>query len=281
MISRDYVVFAFSAAVLSACLSAQVSAKSAPKISLQAIYNSRDAAFENENSAGALAPYAADVIIINTDGTQSRGVAAQREELGKLFTSGIALSAPDTELEEFTLDKAGHEATVKAVRHLTVTSKSAVLGVLPSTVVEETVRDHWVEGKDGWHITQERRLTPSTLLALCSDAAAGPTSNKIVGKWVGYIPSSTGVQALMTMRFRENGMEAETVVSSRQNISQESTYIADNNVLTETLTRGMENGQALHNAGDVKTIRYRFDNGQLLLIMPGTTTELHFARQPE
>ena len=83
------------------------------------------------------------------------------------------------------------------------------------------------------------------------------------------------------MRFRENGLEAETQVSPRQNISRESTYTADNGVLTETMTRGIENGQVLHIDGDVKTIRYRFDGDLLLLTLPNTASELRFARQPD
>ena len=229
----------------------------------------------------SVAGYSANVLIYDAEGNPASGTAGPREDLTKLFGSGIPWSSPLTTLEEFTTDKTGKEATVKAVRRLTVTSKVAGLGVSQKTTVEEAVRDHWVSGAGGWRITQERRLTPATLYTLCSDAAAAPTSNKIVGKWAGYVPSDTGVQALLTIRFRENGLEAETQVSPRQKISRESTYVADNGVLTETMTRGIENGQVLHIDGDVKTIRYRFDGDALLLTLPNTTSELRFTHQPD
>lgn len=266
---------------LSFCCLASAHAKADPQTALAAIYAARDTAFRNKDVVGALAGYSASVLIYDATGNPSNGTAGPREDLTKLFNSGIPWSTPKTTLDEFSADKTGKEATIKAVRHLTVTSKVVGLGVSQTTIVEEAVRDHWVSGAGGWRITQERRLTPATLYTLCSDAAAVPTSNKVVGKWAGYVPSATGVQALMTMRFRENGLEAETLVSPRQNISRESAYTADNGVLTETMTRGIENGQVLHIDGDVKTIRYRFDNGMLLLTLPNTTSELRFTRQPD
>ena len=265
---------------LSFC-SSPTDAKTDPQTALAAIYSARDAALRNKDVAGALAGYSPTVLIYDTEGSSSNGTAGLREDLTKLFGSGIPWSAPATTLEEFTTDKTGKEATVKAVRRLTITSKVAGLGVSQATTVEEAVRDHWVNGPAGWRITQERRLTPATLYTLCSDAAAPPMSSRIVGKWAGYVPSDTGVQALMTMRFRENGLEAETLVSPRQNISRESSYTANNNVLTETMTRGIENGQVLHIDGDVKTIRYRFDGDTLLLTLPNMTSELRFSRQPD
>ncbi len=281
MISRHSLTLLLSIPVLSHCFSVPAHAKASPEAALTAIYAARDAAFRGKDVAGALAGYSPSVLIYDAQGNPSTGTAGPRADLTKLFGSGIAWSSPLTTLDEFTSDKTGKEATVKAVRHLTVSSKVAGLGVSQTATVEEAVRDHWVNGTTGWRITQERRLTPSTLYALCFDAVAAPTSNKIVGKWAGYVPSDTGVQALMTMRFRENGLEAETLVSTRQNISRESNYTADNAVLTETMTRGIENGQVLHIAGDVKTIHYRFEEGMLLLILPGTTNELRFTRQPD
>lgn len=281
MVSRHPRFFSLSIPVLSFCLLTPGHARPNAQESLTAIYASRDAAFARKDVAGSLAGYSPKVLIYDADGSPSKGTAGLREDLTKLFGSGIAWSSPLTTLEEFTADKTGKEATVKAVRHLTVKSQVAGLGVSQTAVIEEPVRDHWVNGAGGWQITQERRLASSTLYGLASDAVAAPTSNTIVGKWAGYVPSTMGVQALMTMRFRENGHEAETLVSSRQNISRESNYVADNNVLTETMTRGIENGQVLHIDGDVKTIHYRFDNGLLLLTLPGTTTELRFTRQPD
>ena len=280
MISRRPFSLLVPFALLSLC-PPPVQAKPDAQASVAAIYAARDTAFRSKNVAGALAGYSPTVLIYDADGNPSSGTAGPREDLSKLFGSGIPWSSPLTTLEEFTPDKTGKEATVKAVRRLTVSSQVAGLGVSQTATVEEAVRDHWVNGAGGWRITQERRLTPGTLYALCSDAVAAPTSNKIIGKWAGYVPSDTGVQALMTIRFRENGLEAETQVSPRQNISRESNYVAANGVLTETMTRGIENGQVLHVAGDVKTIRYRFDGGLLLLVLPGTTTELRFTRQPD
>ncbi len=281
MISRHPLTFLFFVPVFSSCLLAQTHAKPTAEASVTAIYAARDAAFRSKDVAGALAGYSPTVLIYDAAGNSSSGTAGPREDLTRLFGSGIPWSSPLTTLEEFTMDKTGKEATVKAVRRLTVTSKVIGLGVAQTTTVEEAVRDHWVSGPTGWRITQERRLTPATLYTLCSDAAAAPMSNKIVGKWAGYVPSETGVQVLMTMRFRENGSEAETLVSPRQNISREANYTADNGVLTETMTRGIENGQVLHIDGDVKTIRYRFDDGMLLLTLPNTTSELRFTRQPD
>ncbi len=281
MISRRPFSLLFPVSLLSFFCLIQARAKPDPQTSLAAIYAARDAAFRSKDVAGALAGYSPNVLIYDAEGNPSNGTAGPREDLTKLFGSGIAWSAPTTTLDEFSTDKTGKEATVKAVRRLTVTSKVAGLGVSQTATVEEAVRDHWVSGAGGWRITQERRLTPTTLYTLCSDAAAAPTASKIVGKWAGYVPSETGVQALMTMRFRENGLEAETLVSPRQNISRESTYTADNGVLTETMTRGIENGQVLHIDGDVKTIRYRFDGDLLLLTLPNTTTALRFSRQPD
>ncbi len=281
MISRRPFSLVFSVAAFSFCSLPQAQAKPDPQTALAAIYTARDTAFRHKDVAGALAGYSASVLIYDAAGNPSSGTAGPREDLTKLFGSGIPWSAPTTTLDEFTSDKTGKEATIKAVRHLTVTSKVAGLGVSQTTTVEEAVRDQWTYGPNGWQITRERRLTPSTLYTLCSDAAAAPMSNKIVGKWAGYVPSDTGVQALLTMRFRENGMEAETQVSPRQNISREATYTADNGVLTETMTRGIENGQVLHIDGDVKTIHYRFDNGSLLLTLPNTASELRFTRQPD
>ena len=126
--------------------------------------------------------------------------------------------------------KPGRRRQSKAVRRLTISSKVAGLGV--SSKRQPWKRQSGTTGStaaSGWRITQERRLTPASLYALCSDAVAAPTSNKIIGKWAGYVPSDTGVQALMTIRFRENGGEAETQVSPRQNISRESNYVADDN----------------------------------------------------
>lgn len=280
ILRRRFSLFA-SSAILSFCVAPQAHAKPDPQTALAAIYAARDAAFRSKDVAGALAGYSPNVLIYDADGNPSTGTAGPREDLTKLFGSGIPWSSPLTTLDEFTADKTGKEATVKAVRRLTITSKVAGLGVSQTATVEEAVRDHWVSGAGGWHITQERRLSPATLYTLCSDAAAAPTSNKIVGKWAGYVPSDTGVQALLTIRFRENGLEAETQVSPRQKISRESTYTADNGVLTETMTRGIENGQVLHIDGDVKTIRYRFDNGLLLLTLPNMTSELRFTRQPD
>ena len=283
MISRRPFPFLLSAAALSFCsfCSPSAHAKTDPQTALAAIYAARDTAFRNKDVTGALAGYSASVLIYDAAGNPSNGTAGPREDLTKLFNSGIPWSGPKTTLDEFAADKTGKDATVKAVRRLTVTSKVAGLGVSQTTTVEEAVRDHWVSGAGGWRITQERRLTPATLYTLCSDAAAAPTSNKVVGKWAGYVPSATGVQALMTMRFRENGLEAETLVSPRQKISRESTYTADNGVLTETMTRGIENGQVLHIDGDVKTIHYRFDGDMLLLTLPNTTSALRFTRQPD
>ena len=261
--------------------SSQTDAKTDSQTALAAIYASRDTALRNKDVAGALAGYSPTVLIYDAEGNPSTGTAGLREDLTRLFGSGLPWSSPATTLEEFTTDKTGKEATVKAVRRLTVTSKVAGLGVSQTAIVEEAVRDHWVSGPNGWRITQERRLTPATLYTLCSDAAAPPMSTRIVGKWAGYVPSDTGVQALMTMRFRENGLEAETLVSPRQNISRESSYTANNNVLTETMTRGIENGQVQHIDGDVKTIRYRFDGDTLLLTLPNMTSELRFSRQPD
>ena len=281
MISRRRCSLIFSASFLTFCCLTQAYAKTDPQAALAAIYAARDAAFRHKDVAGALAGYSPSVLIYDAAGNPSSGTAGPREDLTKLFGSGIPWSSPSTTLDEFTVDKTGKAATIKAVRHLTVTSKVAGLGVSQTTTVEEAVRDQWAYGASGWQITRERRLTPATLYTLCSDAAAAPMSNKIVGKWAGYVPSDTGVQALLTMRFRENGREAETQVSPRQNISRESTYTADNGVLTETMTRGIENGQVLHIDGDVKTIHYRFDNGLLLLTLPNTNSELRFTRQPD
>ena len=279
MISRRFSLFA-SLATVSFC-SPHADAKADPQTVLAAVYAARDAALRHKDVAGALAGYSPNVLIYDAAGNPSTGTDGPREDLTKLVGSGIAWSSPTTPLDEFTADKTGKEATVKAVRRLTVTSKVAGLGVAQTATVEEAVRDHWVSGPNGWRITQERRLTSATLYSLCADAAAPPMSNRIIGKWAGYVPSDTGVQALLTMRFRENGSEAETQVSPRQNISRESTYTADSGVLTETMTRGIENGQVLHIDGDVKTIRYRFDGDMLLLTLPNTTGELRFTRQPD
>ena len=215
MISRRSFLLFIPLALMSLC-SLPVQAKPDPQTALAAIYAARDAAFRSKDVAGALAGYSPNVLIYDAEGNPSNGTAGPREDLTKLFGSGIPWSSPLTTLEEFTTDKTGKEATVKAVRRLTVTSKVAGLGVSQTATVEEAVRDHWVSGAGGWRLTQERRLTPATLYTLCSDAAAARPGNKIVGKWAGYVPSDTGVQALLTMRFRENGLEAETQVSPRQ-----------------------------------------------------------------
>lgn len=274
--------FSFLALFLGVFLRQPATAAGSPQTAVQAAYTARDDAFRRRDIAGTLALYSPEVLIYDTDGAGSSGTAGLRADLSKLFAGSIAWSSPQTTLGEFTADKSGKEATVKAVRHLTVTSKTPALGGVQTLVVEETVRDHWVSGKTGWRITQERRLSPSSLLAQCSEAASGPAGSGIVGLWSGYVPTPLGVRALMTLRFRENGLEAQTLVSSRQKISIEATYTTDGDHLTETLTRGMENGQAMHNDGIVHTLKYRVEsNDTLYLVLPGADSESRFSRQPE
>lgn len=277
MISLRSIALVLSATALSACISAPVSAKGSTKPLLQAIYNSRDTAFLNKNISGTLAPYTAEAVIIDANGNQVKGLAAQREDLAKLFASDAVFSSPETEIEEFVAGKTSREATVKVTRHITVTAKS---GSGNSSVVEEVVRDHWVQNKEGWHITQERRLTQSPFLEMCSAAVAGPSKNKIVGKWVGYLPSRPGTTAQMSLEFKEDGTELQTIVAPRQNISLVANYVAKDNVLTETLVSGMKNGRAAQNAGQVQTFHYHFDGDTLLVNLGGASDELRFTRQP-
>ena len=282
MTSRCSLTLLFSATALSLCLSSHAEARKGIKASLQAIYESRDKAFANKDVTVTLAPYAADVTIIDADGNQTKGVAAQRGDLSRLFAGDIIFSAPKTEIEDFAAGETSRDATVEAARHITISAKSAKTGQVTYSVVEEKVRDHWVEGKNGWHITQERRLTPSTLLELCSAAAAGPQKNKIIGKWVGYLPSRPGTTAVMTVEFREDGTESQTIVAPRQNISLEATYTVKDNALTETLVSGTKNGVTSTTAGKVQVLHYRFDGDTLLISLTGSPSdELRFTRQPD
>lgn len=277
MTSRHCVALVLCVAAF-ACTSAAAESKNSAKPSLQTIYTLRDAAFQSKDIPGTLAPYAADVVVIGGDGAQAKGLAAQREGLSKLFASDIAFSAPETQIEEFTLGKTDHEATVKVTHRLTVSAKS---GQGSPAVVEEVVRDHWVKSGAGWRITQERRLTKSTLLELCSAAVAGPAANRILGKWTGFLPSRPGTTAQMTVEFKENGTELQTIVAPRQNISTAATYVTKNNVLTETLVSGTKNGQVIQNVGQMQTFYYRVTGNTLLIRLVGATDELRFTRQPE
>lgn len=278
MTSRHYLAPLLSIAAVFACTLASADAKDTTKTALLMIYKSRDIAFVNKNIAGALTPYATDVVLINADGNQSKGVSTPREELSKLFAEDVAFSSPETQVTDFAAGKTSHEATLKVTRSFTLAAKS---GQGKPVVVEEVVRDHWVEDKNGWHITQERRLTNSTLLELCSTALAGPAKNKIVGKWVGYLPSRSGTAAQMTMEFREDGTELQMIAAPRQTISLVANYTAKDNVLTETLVSGTKNGMVTPNAGQVQTLRYRFEGDTLLIGLTGAGDELRFTRQPE
>ena len=275
---RHYLAPLLSGVAIFACALAPVSANSSAKTALQTLYKARDAAFVNKNIAGTLVPYAAEVVVIGADGDQSKGAATQREDLSKLFAEDVVISSPQTQITDFTAGKTSREATVKVTRSFTLTAQS---GPRKSAVVEDVVRDHWVEGRNGWHITQERRLIDLSFLELCSAALAGPAKNKIVGKWVGYLPSRSGTTAQMMLEFREDGTELQTIVAPRQNISLIATYTAKNNVLTETLVSGTKNGQATQNEGQVQTLHYRFDGDTLLVSLSGASDELRFTRQPE
>ena len=284
MTLRSLLVPSFSIVALALCLSTHAAPKTNVRASLKVTYASRDVAFVRKNVKGALAPYTAQTVFINADGEQSTGLAAQRQDLSKLFASDTSFSSATTEITEFVTNASGNEATMKAVRHIVLAAKPVIDQTSP-VVVNEAVRDHWMKGKSGWHITQERRLSDSTLLELCqgnTDAPGSdnPVKNSIVGIWVGNLPSRPGTTARMTVEFREDGTELETIVSPRQDISIQATYTAKNNVLTETLVSGMKNGRATPNAGQVQTLHYEIDEGTPSISLGGASDTIRLTKQP-
>ena len=99
MISRRPFFLLVPFALLSLC-SPPVQAKPDAQASVAAIYAARDTAFRSKNVAGALAGYSPTVLIYDADGNPSSGTAGPREDLTKLFGSGIPWSSPLTTLEE-------------------------------------------------------------------------------------------------------------------------------------------------------------------------------------
>ncbi len=274
MISRSHKAILLSFAVGSLCVSAQAETKQNIKSSLQALYTFRDAAFVNKDTKGTLSPYASNVVIISPDEEQSKGLASQQKSLTKLFASGRKFTAASTEITELVANKTGREVTTEVTRHITVDAASAPGN--PSTA-DEVVRDHWVHANTGWQITQERRLTKETLLELLSP----PSQNKIVGKWVGYIPSASGQPTQFLVEFKADGTETQAITDARQNISINATYIAQDGVLTETEVSAIKNGRVAPGGGGVQRLHYRFDGDAFLLSLPGASTELRFTKQSE
>ncbi len=274
MISRSHKAILLSFTIASLCVSAQADTKQNIKSSLQALYTSRDAAFVNKDAKGTLSPYASNVVIIGPDGEQFQGLASQQESLSKLFATGRAFTSASTEMTELVADKTGHEVTTKVTHHIMVDASSAQGG--PSTA-DEVVRDHWVHAKNGWQITQERRLTKQTLLELLSP----PAQNKIVGKWVGYIPSASGQSTQFLVEFKADGTELQTITDTRQNISIKATYTAQDGLLTQTEVSAIKNGRVASGDGKTQRFHYRFEGDTFLLSLPGSSTELRFTRQSE
>ena len=278
-------ILSFSIVALALCLPTYAAPKTNVKASLKAAYASRDVAFVKKDVKGALAPYNAEAVFISADGEQSTGIAEQRQDLSKLFASDTSFSSANTEITELVANTRGNEATTRAVRHIVLVAKSVTDQTSP-VIVDETVRDHWVKGKFGWHVTQERRLTNSTLLELCQGSADAPASDKpvknsIVGKWVGNLPSRPGMTAQMTIEFREDGTELQTIVAPRQDISIHATYTAKDNVLTQTLVSGMKNGQATPNEGQVQTLHYEIDGDTLSISLSGASDTIRLTKQPD
>jgi hypothetical protein len=285
MIFRSPVALLFSIATLSWGLSHQAEAKTNVEASLKTSYASRDAAFMKKDVKGTLTPYIAQAIFINSDGEQTKGMATQREGLSKLFASDTAFSSAKTEIQEFIANKNGKEATTKIVRHIAIEAKPGADQTQP-TVVDESVRDHWVSGPTGWHITQERRLTDSSLLELClgtteATPADQPVKNSLVGTWVGSLPSRSGTPAQETVIFRADGTESQTIVAPRQNISIQATYTTKDNILTQTLVSGIKNGRVMPNAGQVQNLNYRIEGDTLFLTLGAGSDELQFTWQPD
>ncbi len=279
MVFRISIALLLSTATVSFCSMAFAADTGHIESSLQSAYDSRDAAFVSKNVKVALAPYASDVVIISSDGEQARGLAGQRRDLSKIFASNSNFSSAATEIEEFVADKGGKEANTKSVRHIIVEAKASTGRSTPS-VVEEVVRDHWAIGKNGWHITRERRLTEASLLELCA-AADGLVKKGIVGKWVGSLPGRPGTTATMYVEFKSDGTESQTIIAPNQNISLQATYTAKGNVLTETLVSGMKNGRAASNAGQVQALNYQLNGDVLLISLGGSADTIRFTRQPE
>jgi len=274
-----------SFALLALCLPTHAAPTTNVKASLKAAYATRDAAFVRKDVKGSLAPYNAQVVFVSADGEQSTGLAEQRQDLSELFATRTTFASAKTEVTELVANAGGTEATAKVVRHIALAAKPATAQSGP-TAVDEIVRDHWVKGRSGWQITQERRLTSLTLLQLCEGGPGAPApdklaKNSIVGRWVGNLPSRPGTTAQMTIEFKEDGTELQTIAAPRQNITIEATYTAKNNVLTQTLVSGTKNGQIVSNAGQVQTLHYELDGDTLSITAVGEAAAIRLTRQSE
>ena len=127
---------------------------------LQAMYDAQNAAILRHDIDSTMVPYAGDALFLDdTKGGKSASLAGVRKGWLELFQSPFEkVTAVSRRIDKTTPNKTHTAATLLTVLQIKM-SVTAPSGKVVPVEVDEHTQFHWVKGKNGWRIEQQRITT--------------------------------------------------------------------------------------------------------------------------